>query len=60
MVVVAFAAICLYVTVAVAVSNICTVEPRYNEGLRGLAKFVRFKEVSFYRVSFSFILLLLG
>ena len=36
MVVVAFAAICLYVTVAVAVavSNICTVESRYNEGLR--------------------------
>ena len=32
--VVAFAATCLYVTVAVAVSNICTVEPRYNEGLR--------------------------
>ena len=33
-VVVAFAATCLYLTVAVAVSNICTVEPRYNERLR--------------------------
>ena len=32
--VVAFAATCLYVSVAVAVSNICTVEPRCNEGLR--------------------------
>ncbi len=34
-----------------------TVEPRYNEGAKGLAKYVRYNKVSLYRGSFSYILL---
>ena len=36
-----------------------TVAPRYNEG-QGLAIFVRYDEVSLYRGTFPYILLLLG
>ena len=37
-----------------------TVEPRYNEvSAKGLTKFVRYKEVSFYRGSLLYIVLLL-
>ena len=37
-----------------------TVEPRYNEGPKGLAKFVRDNEVPLYEGYFSYTLLLLG
>jgi len=37
-----------------------TVEPRYNEGAKGLTKYVCYNEVSLYQGSFPYILQLLG
>ena len=40
--------------------KLATVEPQYNDGrAKGLPKFVRYNAVSFFRDSFSYILLLL-
>ena len=36
------------------------VEPRYNEGAKGLTKYICYNKVSLYQGSFPYILLLLG